>query len=181
MRKWILVLALASVLFISVSKAQDVISDGKASNGNTLGADIALGYSNLLFDGVGSNGFNISIALLDISNTTGMNYGLDCSYSGYLKKDYDYQNIMSIGPTTGIKFCTKSGYAFEIGLTSGISLVKVNDKDGMPYEGACFNGKSKMAIGYKNYTINMEGCYYTSSVYDFTSFSINFKYLIKNR
>jgi hypothetical protein len=181
MKKWILVLALASILFISVSKAQDLKRDEKLYYGDALGADIAIGYSNLFFDGVSSNGFNIGIALLDFSNAAGMNYGLDCSYSGYLKKDIDYQSILSMGPTTGIRFCSKSGYAFEIGLASGISLVKVFDKSGLPFEGACINGKSMMSMGYKNYTINLEAGYYTSSKYDFSSFSVNFKYMLNNK
>jgi hypothetical protein len=181
MKKWILVLALASFLFISVGKAQEGTNVGKVTNGNTLGADIAIGYSNLFFDGASSNGFNLGIALLDFSNTTGMNYGINCSYSGFLKKGSDYQGILSMGPATGIRFCSKSGYAFEIGLASGISLVNVLDKSGLPYEGACINGKSIMSIGYKNYTINLEGCYYTSSKYDFSSFSVNFKYMLNNK
>ena len=179
MKKWILVLGVLSFIFISVCKAQEVKSDGKICYGDGLGADISVGYSNLLFDGVSSNGFNIGIALLGISNTTGMNYGLNCSYSGYLKKSSDYQSILSMGPATGIRFCSKSGYAFEIGLASGISLVKVLDSKGLPFEGGCINGKSFMSIGYKNYTINLESCYYTSSKYDFSSFSVNFKYMLK--
>lgn len=181
MQKWIFVLSLAITLSITVGKAQEEQSELKKGYGNEIGTDATIGFSNLLFDGVRSNGFNIGLALINISNATGMNYGIDWSYSGYLKKGSDYQSILSMGPSTGIKFCSKSGYAFEIGVTTGISLVKVNDQSGLPYEGACFNGKSMMSMGYKNYTINLEGCYYTSSKYDFTSFSINFKYMIKNR
>lgn len=59
MKKGILVLALASVLFIPVGKAQEVQSELKESYGNEIGTDATIGYSSLLFDGVRSNGFNI--------------------------------------------------------------------------------------------------------------------------
>ncbi|MEI6088966.1 MAG: hypothetical protein WCR42_00790 [bacterium] len=172
---------MASILFISVGKAQEGISDAKATNNDGLRGDIAIGFSNLLFDGVSSNGFNIGMALFDLSNTNWMNYGINCSYSGFLKNGSGYQSILSMGPATGIRFCTESGFAFEIGLASGISLVKVLDKDGLPFEGACINGKPIISFGYKNYTINLESCYYTSSKYDFSSFSVNFKCMLNNK
>lgn len=181
--KGIFVFSLALILSLPIVNAQEMkeTAFGVVPNNqdNNLLMNFTAGYTSLSFDEVPSNGFNAGIDILNLSNSTGLFYGIDCSYYGFFKEGQDYQSILGVGPAVGLKIINKSGYTFEIGLTSGASIVKLNDRNNLLYEGRCLNGKSKISMGYKNYMIQFEGGYYTSSKYDFTSFSINFKYMLK--
>jgi len=179
MKKVIIGLVLAILLTMQLANAEERKDGVKQSGLNGVGTDFTVGYSNLLFDGVRSNGFDVGIALLNISNATGMNYGIDCSYSGFLKKGSDYQSILTIGPSVGIKFPSDCGYTFGIVVNSGIGSFRLCDKDKKMIEGNGFVGKSKISMGYKDYLIEFEGGYYTTSKYDFSTFAINFKLCFK--
>ncbi len=77
---------------------------------------------------------------------------------------------------TGIRFVKESGYTFELGLGTGLSQVKLVDKDGAVFKQSCINGQTRLGMGFKNYMIEFQAGYYMNSAKCFSAISINYKY-----
>jgi len=139
--------------------------------------DFNVGYSALDDVNGGPHRFNIGVPILQRNKESGIYYGIDWSLI-LAPDERDLFAMLTLGPTTGMRLVSKGGFAFEIGVSSGVSFLKLYNQYDYSKDVHCFAGKAKVGLGYKDVLIQLENGYYIGNGFDFTGYSLNLKYII---
>jgi hypothetical protein len=175
MKKWIMLLVF-SFYAMSYQLCSEESTKGRTMP-DGLCFDFSVGYSALDFNDGYLNGFNFGVPILQRNKESGVYYGID--WSLILSPDErDLFAMLTVGPTTGVRLVSKGGFTFEIGVSSGVSLLKLYNQYDYSKDVHCFTGKTKLGMGYKAVLIQLESGYYSGNGFDFTGYSLNLKYII---